>query len=232
MTEKTGVPMRSARLMGRGVADTLEHLLPYTLMTLGWWLAVITIVPAPGATVTLAALTDPRRGPDRPTWREMVTLLQRNLWRGWGMTALTLPVVAVLLANLLFYGNGGSGWGVLVPLWTLLLVMSIALTGYAFVVAGLIERPVGTSVKLAAFLVGRRPLRAIALVITTVVAIVVGTALVVPLVIFLPALLAAVFNRMALDGLGLPVADPTAPTDERRQEQLERAASSRFRPYR
>ena len=224
--------VRTARLTGRGLADTLEHLLPYTLLTLGWWLAVVVIVPAPAALVTLAALTDPRRGPNRPSWREALLSLRQNLWRGWGVAVLTVPLVAVLLANLAFYGDGGSGWGVLVPLWTLLLVMSMALTGYAFVIAGLIDQPVGSTVKLAAFLVGRRPLRAIALVIFTAAAVVIGTALVVPLVMFLPALLAAVFNRLVLDGLGLPVVDPTAPTEERRQEELQRPASSRFRPYR
>lgn len=214
------------------MADTLEHLLPYTLLTLGWWLAVVVIVPAPAAMITLAALTDPRRAHDRPTWREALLVLRQNLWRGWGVAILTVPLVTVLLANLAFYGDGGSGWGVLVPLWTLLLVMSIALTGYAFVVAGLVDQPVGTTIKVAAFLVGRRPLRAIALVIFTAAAIIIGTALVVPLVMFLPALLSAVFNRLALDGMGLSVVDPTAPTEERRQEELRRPASSRFRPYR
>jgi hypothetical protein len=53
---------------------------------------------------------------------------------------------------------------------------------------------------------------------------------VVPLVMFVPTLTAAVVNRVVLDGLGLPVLDPLAPTAERLVEEQQRAAASRFGP--
>jgi hypothetical protein len=47
---------------------------------------------------------------------------------------------------------------------------------------------------------------------------------------FVPALIAAVVNRVVLDGLGSPVLDPLAPTDERLVEEQRRATASRFGP--
>jgi hypothetical protein len=69
-------------------------------------------------------------------------------------------------------------------------------------------------------------------VVTVVVLFVIaaGALLVVPLVMFVPALTAAVVNRVVLDGLGLPVLDPLAPTAERRVEEQQQAAASRFGP--
>ena len=97
--------MRTLRLIGRGLSDTLESLLPFTLLTLAWWVCLFLVIPAPAATVTLAAMADPRRAVDRPDWREALGAVRRNLWRGWGVVLAPLPFVAVLLANLSFYGG-------------------------------------------------------------------------------------------------------------------------------
>ena len=53
--------MGTLRLIGRGLTDTLESLLPFVLLTLAWWICLCLVIPAPAATVTLAAMTDPRR---------------------------------------------------------------------------------------------------------------------------------------------------------------------------
>ena len=76
----------------------------------------------------------------------------------------------------------------------------------------------------------RRPGQALAVAVVVLFVIAVGAALVVPLVMFVPALIAAVVNRVVLDGLGSPVLDPLAPTDERLVEEQRRATASRFGP--
>src|SRR5215210_5854305 len=149
--------MRTLRLIGRGLSDTLESLLPFTLLTLAWWVCLFLVIPAPAATVTLAAMADPRRAVDRPDWREALGAVRRNLWRGWGVVLPPLPFVAVLLANLSFYGGRTDRWNVLVPLWTVLRVFVLAVALYAFAVAGLTDAPAWSAVKLAGLLVARRP---------------------------------------------------------------------------
>ncbi len=222
--------MRTLRLIGRGLTDTLDSLLPFVLLTLAWWVCLFLVIPAPAATVTLAAMADPRRAVDRPNWREVLGAVRRNLWRGWGVVLPPLPFVAVLLANLSFYGGRTDRWDVLVPLWTLLLLFALAVALYAFAVAGLTDATAWSATKLAGLLVVRRPGQAhlVALVVLFVIAV--GAVLVVPLVMFVPVLTAAVVNRVVLDGLGLPVLDPLTPTAERLVEEQQRAAASRFGP--
>jgi hypothetical protein len=222
--------MRTLRLIGRGLTDTLESLLPFVLLTLAWWVCLCLVIPAPAATVTLAAMADPRRAVARPDWREVHGAVRRNLWRGWGVILPPLPFVVVLLANLSFYGGRADRWDVLVPLWTVLLLFALAVVLYAFAVAGLTDATAWSATKRAGLLVARRPGRALVVAVVVLFVIAAGALLVVPLVMFVPTLTAAVVNRVVLDGLGLPVLDPLAPTAERLVEEQQRAAAPRFGP--
>jgi hypothetical protein len=222
--------MRTLRLIGRGLTDTLESLLPFVLLTLAWWVCLCLVIPAPAATVTLAAMADPRRAVARPDWRAVLGAVRRNLWRGWGVVLPPLPFVAVLLANLSFYGGRADRWDVLVPLWTVLLLFALAVVLYTFAVAGLTDATAWSATKRAGLLVVRRPGQALVVAVVVLFVIAAGALLVVPLVMFVPALTAAVVNRVVLDGLGLPVLDPLAPTAERLVEEQQRAAASRFGP--
>ena len=222
--------MRTLRLIGQGLTDTLESLLPFVLLTLAWWVCLCLVIPAPAATMTLAAMADPRRAVDRPDWREVLGAVRRNLWRGWGVVLPLLPFVVVLLANLSFYGGRTDHWDVLAPLWTVLLLFALAVALYAFAVAGLTDATAWSAAKRAGLLIARRPGQALVVSVVVLFVITAGALLVVPLVMFVPALTAAVVNRVVLDGLGLPVLDPLAPTAERLVEEQQRAAASRFGP--
>jgi hypothetical protein len=61
------------------------------------------------------------------------------------------------------------------------------------------------------------------------VLLVLSVVLVVPLVMFLPATLAAIFNRFVFDALNVKVVDPLSPTDERLLEE-HRRRESKFGP--
>lgn len=223
--------MGTVRLIGRGLSDTLEHLLLFALLTFGWWAAVLLVIPGPGATVALFAMTDPRRAIDPPEWREAVALAWRNLRRGWALTLLTLPLPAILVWNLGFYAadTGRLAW--LIPAWVLMLGLFLALGAYAFSVSALSGATVREALKAGAILVATRPGRAVAMTAIGWLFIVIGAALVVPLVMIVPAMVAAIVNRIVAAGLGLTIVDPLAPTEERAREDRTRAGRrSRFGP--
>lgn len=222
--------MRTLRLIGRGASDTFEHLLPFALLSLGWWLCVLLVLPAPIATATLAALTDPRRSVDRPDWADVKTIFRDNLRRGWGVALLTLPVVAILIVNLASYAGGASRWALFVPLWSILLLVAVAVSLGAFAVAGLLGGTAPGAARIAVAVALRRPFRTFGIVIGLAFLVGLGSLLVVPLVMLVPALVAAIFNRFVLDTLDLPVPDPLAPTAEREEEERRRASASRHGP--
>ena len=223
--------MGTVRLIGRGLSDTLEHLLLFSLLTFAWWAAVLLVFPGPGATVALFAMTDPRRAIDLPEWREAVAVARRSLRRGWALALLVLPVPAMLLWNLSFYAGDSGRFGLLIPLWLILLALSVAIGAFAFSVSALLDAPAIDGLRRAAWIVVARPGRAVVVGVVGWLLVVLGGLLVVPLVMFVPAMVAAIVNRVVLAGLGLAVTDPLAPTDERRhEEQVRRGRRSRFGP--
>ena len=48
------------RPLGRGLRDTLDNLLPFTLASFAWWLSLLLIVTAPAGTLALFAFADPQ----------------------------------------------------------------------------------------------------------------------------------------------------------------------------
>ncbi|MBA2276175.1 MAG: hypothetical protein H0W06_00300 [Chloroflexia bacterium] len=213
------------RLIGRGLSDTLEQLLPFTLLTLAWWLCALLIVPLGPATIALFASTDPRRLSVSFEWEETVAIARRSWRRGWLILLATMPPILVLLWNLHAYGIGQSRLVVLVPLWTTLLPLFVGLAIVALAVAALLDLAAGPALRHATTLVLRRPLRALLLVVLLGLLFALGAVLVVPLFMFVPAMAAAIVNRVVLDHLGIAVADPLAPTDERQHEERTEGAA-------
>ena len=223
--------MGTVRLIGRGFSDALEHLLLFALLTFAWWAAVLLVIPGPGATIALFAMTDPRRAIDPPDWREAVAVARRNLRRGWALALLTVPLPVVLIWNLGFYGTDGGRLGWLIPVWVLLLGLFLALGAFAFSVSALTDAPAVDALKAGAVLVAARPGRAVFTSVIGWLLVALGTILVVPLVMLVPALVAAIVNRVVAAGLGLAIVDPLAPTEERAREERTRAGRrSRFGP--
>ncbi|MGH2562161.1 MAG: hypothetical protein ACRDJH_24135 [Thermomicrobiales bacterium] len=223
--------MRGLRIVLRGMKDTFEHLLPFTMASLGWWLCVFLIVPAPGATIALFRLTDPRVSSEleRQSIRQSVDVIWANLRRGWGVAALTVPILLILVINLATVGSAAR-LAILVPLWAILLLLGVAATLSAFALAALFDQPALDAVKHSLLLTGARLPRALFVVVLLWLIVFLGTVLVVPLFMFLPAAVAAAANRMVLDGLGVEIYDPLAPTEERLREEHQKRESSRFGP--
>jgi hypothetical protein len=135
----------------------------------------------------------------------------------------------VLLVNLGSF-ELGSGWGVLAPLWIALLVVVSAATASALTLTSLLGVPPGAALAQAAALTLARLPRVLAVAVPTWLLLVLGGVLVVPVFSFMPAMVAAIACRFVFDALGVPVADPLAPTAERTREEAAEASRKRFGP--
>lgn len=211
--------MGGLRLIGRGIADVFEHLLPFMLASLLWWLGVLLIVTAPPATTALFAVTDPRRAIDRPEPRDVLAQFRRQAWSSWKLFLVAGPIIAVLVWDLGFYGGGAGGLAILAPLWLVLLIGACAITIASISALALTESSVSTSFRRGTYVVLSAPFRSVLLLLVSVIYTLIGMVLVVPLVLIVPPLIAATFNRLVLTQLGIAVTDPTAPTEERLLEQ-------------
>lgn len=216
------------RLLWRGIADVFEHLLPFMLASILWWLGMLLIVTGPPATIGLFAMTDPRRAIDRPEPADLLTQMRRDALRAWKLFLFIIPIIALLIWDLGFYGGSRGGFAVLAPLWLTLLIIAVAISLAAVSALALTDAPVATAFRRGAYVILSSPFRSLLVLLASVFYAVVGAILVVPLVLIVPPLIAATVNRLVLNQLQIPVIDPLAPTEERlREEQLKRGSKVR-----
>lgn len=218
--------------MLRGLSDTLEHLLPFTIASLAWWISVFSIVLAPGGTLALFEATDPRviSQLDRPSLAELARMARRHLRSGWKLALPVTVPVFVLLWNLRAYGVLSHGLGVLGPLWAVLLLTWLSLAACACSLVALVGRSPLPALREAGILIAATLPRALVAGIIVWLLLAIGGVLVVPIFMFLPAVVAAVTNRYVLDALGIAIVDPLAPTLERAREDAIQAERHRFGP--
>lgn len=224
--------MRGVRLVLSALSDTLEHLMTFTAASLAWWLAVFTVVFAPGATVALFLAADPRVTSelDQPTLRERWTTARAANRGAWRLALVCLPVIAVLLWNLRFYGIGDHRLGLLAPFWIVLLVTVVSIAATAFSIAALFGEPWSVAVRRAARQTGARLPTVLTMSALLWPLLALGGLLVVPIFMFLPATVAAAVNRLVLDTAGVEVVSPLAPTEERAVEEAIGRDRHRFGP--
>ncbi|MCC6790974.1 MAG: hypothetical protein IT336_04765 [Thermomicrobiales bacterium] len=217
--------MNGARLVLRGLADTYEHLIYFTLVTLLWWLCVFLIIPGPAASLVLLMHADPRIGTikDRPNWSETLGLIRANLWRGWRLALITLPVLLLVIYNIGFYGGSSSALGLLAPLWFFLFLIGYLIALSAFSIAAILdEQSAWAATKLAFILVGARLPHGLLVLLGLAIVLLIGSVLVVPVIMFVPATFAATVNRFVLVGLRRAIPNSMEPTPERLAEGQKR----------
>jgi uncharacterized membrane protein YesL len=224
------------RIALKGLSDTLENLLPFTIASLSWWLGVITILLAPAATRALFQTADPRiaSSTDRPA----VTSAFRHPFSGvgaaWRIALIVGMPVLILLSNLRFYAVEVNNWSLLIPLWLMVLVCLLLAGLVALSVVALLDMPARRSLRLAGAVCLGQPRRVASMLLVTVPVTLLGIALVIPILTLLPAMIAATINRLALSSLGIPTAEPLIPTQERAREeavaQSRAEAARRFGP--
>jgi hypothetical protein len=218
------------RIFLRGLSDTLENLLHFVLSSLLWWLCVVTVVLGPGALLALFKATDPRIGSgfDRLGPRDFLAEAALGWRRGWTLALVTVPILVLLVYNVWFYGASDSRLAILVPAWVLFLTIAALIAISAFAIAALLDEPSRSALKIAAILTGAKIWHALVVAILLAGLAGVCALLIVPVFTVLPAAIAAIVNRLVLHGLGIPVNDPNAPTEERRVEKATGKERKRF----
>jgi uncharacterized membrane protein YesL len=211
--------VRFLKLLWRGVRDVFEQFVLMVSLSLVWWVCLVTVVLAPPATVTLFALADPRRIVNRPDMSDAVAVFKTSVKRGWLIALATLPALAVLAWNILFFSGTSSFLRAFVPLWAIMLISLFILSIYMFSVAGTMESGLRNAFRGAMYVLVSRPFTALLLSLLIIAVGAVMTVLVLPMLALGPALLAAVINRFVLTGLHVEIIDPFAPTNERTDER-------------
>ncbi len=225
--------MTSFKIVARGLSDTLEALLPFTLASLLWWTCVLSVIPAPGAMLALFRFADPRLiapSHERPGLRDSLAYGIRQSGRGWALALLTGMIGGILVYNLRFYAAHGGRFALLAPVWLVLLVIWILITLAAFAHSALFDLPALPALRQAAVVTMAFLPRGVIVGALLVMLLAVSGVLVVPLVMFLPATCAAIINRLLLTNWRIPIPDPLSPTDERRIEEEQSRAARRFGP--
>jgi hypothetical protein len=202
------------RPLGRGLRDTLDNLLPFTLASMAWWVGLLLIVTAPAATLALFARCDPRRLEDHLTLTraEMLGNVRHELMRSWIIAlAFGLPTL-VLINNLIAYRDADGS----IRLLLLLLVVSAA--GAAGSLRAIHRQPIGSAIGLGVVMTLARAHRTLPVTVALWAIVALGGILVVPAIMFIPALVATTVNHLVYDALAIPITDPLTPTDERLHE--------------
>lgn len=207
------------RLFGRGLKDVYDQFVLLMIVSIMWWVAVALIIPGPPATVALFRMADPRNQSQLPEIGDFFRLIRDHFKTAWGIAAFTIPVVLVLLWNIVFFSGGGSGFGILVPLWVVMIFITVILMLYAFATSSAMESKVRNAFRGATYLLVMRPFTSGILMVMLFVALLLLAAMVLPLILFGPAVMASVVNRFVLEGFGVEVIDPNRPTSERSEER-------------
>jgi len=213
--------VRFLGLIWRGIRDVFEQFTMMVLLSLAWWVCLLTVVLAPPATVTLFALADPRRIVNRPDFSDAVAVFRTAFKRGWLIALATVPALAVLAWNILFFSNSSSFLAAFIPLWMIMLISIFILSIYMFSVAGTMESGLRNAFRGAMYVLVSRPFSGIVLSVAIVAVGAVFTVLVLPMIALGPAILAGVVNRFVLTGLHVEIIDPYAPTNERQVERTQ-----------
>lgn len=206
-------------MVWRGIRDFFEMFMTLSLFSLLWWLSAILIVPVAPATVALFSMADPRRQVSTPELADGIEVFKASWKRSWGIWLVTVPFLVMLFWNLTYFSGTSSLLGAMIPLWVVLIVLLWIITLYAFSMAGTMESGVRNAFRGAMYVLLVRPGVSIGLSLFLAVLAVVMSVMVIPMVLFGPALIASIINRFTLTVLGEEIIDPSSPTTERAQER-------------
>ena len=232
--------MHFLRIVGRGARDLYDQFAYFMMLSFAWVaaavplyvgytflaidlrfipIAIFTAFLLPPATMTLFALTDPRRVVDRPDIRQIWQIFADGVKRSWIIALATITPLIVLLWNSVFFGGTESVLAAFVPLWLIMFVFLFILTLYMFSLGGLMESGLRNAFRGGMYVLVSRPFVSLFLSLFVLVVGTLFTVTVLPMLTIGPPLFAAIINRMVLTELKVPVIDPNQPTNERQWEK-------------
>lgn len=173
----------------------------------------------PPATMTLFAMSDPRRIVNRPDVAEIWSFFRTSFKRGWLVGLLTVPAMIILTWNIIFFTGATSWLAAFVPLWAIMLIALLIITLYMYSISANLDAGPRDSFRGAMFVLVSRPFSGLVLSLLIFVVGALLSVMVLPMLLFGPAILSSVVNRFVFAGLDIYVVDPNAPTTERDDER-------------
>ena len=236
--------MRGFRIIWRAIRDTFDHILPFMLASIVWWLLIVVplfiglVVASPlpsivgdlvvliatalgfgPATTVLARWVDPRLTIRRPELRDAGGWLRAYVVHAWIVAAWLAVVMGILILNLVFYGAGSNAFTLLTPLWGILLIITTMVTFISLAMVSLTDATPRQAFRRTGFVIASAPFQSLLLFLFIVLASVIGTFLVIVVVLIVPPLIMAAIDRLILNQLRIEIPDPNAPTEERLTER-------------
>jgi uncharacterized membrane protein YesL len=232
--------VRFLKLVWRGIRDVFEQLVFMGGLSLGWWLCVaplaagvmlfflapfllpVTLLTAsliPPATVTLFAMADPRRMVCKPDFSDVRSTFASSVKNSWQIALATVPFLAILFWNIMFFLGQTTFLAAFVPLWMIMFIFLFILMLYMFSLAGTMESRLRNAFRGGMFVLVSRPFTAALLSLVIIAGGAIFTVLVLPMLLLGPAMMASIINRFVLDALKVEVIDPNSPTTERAYER-------------
>lgn len=232
--------MRFFKLIWRGIRDVFEQLVFMAGLSIGWWLCaapavygftlflsapilfpvlVLSSFLIPPATMTLFAMSDPRRIVSKPDLAEVWAFFRSSIKRGWLVGLFTVPALLVLIWNIIFFIGSTSWFAAFVPLWGIMVISIFILMLYMYSVAANMEAGPRNAFRGAMYVLISRPFAGLFLSVLIVLGGGLISILVLPMLLFGPAVMSSVVNRFVFEGLDVTVIDPNAPTTERDDER-------------
>ena len=217
--------MTTLRLALRSYREYYDIIWWMILATAIWGILMISVVFAPPATMLLFRQADPRLGvwEERPGLGEMGRYLMNQFGRSWLLALATVPLLALMIFNLNYYGGSDGTIALLAPFWLVLLIIGAIATLIIFALAAMTDAGAKTLLRDGLRLTGIHfPAALLVLVITLVIPGLILTSLfqfLIPMTLLLPGLVATAFSRFVLRAARIRFPRPNEPTEERLHEK-------------
>lgn len=210
--------MRFLRLYLRGLKDAYDQFVLVMVVSVLWWICAVLIVPGPPATVALFRFMDPRNQVASPEIRDFFRTMREHFATAWAIAGLTVPLIAILVWNSLFFQGGDTFFTLMVPLWAVMVAIIITLMLFAFATVAAMDSKVRNAFRGATYLLVMWPFSSVLTIIFLAAFSSILLVLILPMLLFGPGVSAAVINRFVLAGYDVEIIDPNSPTQERRHE--------------
>jgi uncharacterized membrane protein YesL len=209
---------------GRGLRDFYDHLFRYFIVSALWWVATITVVFGPPFTAALFATADPRRHriDDQLSPRDCIRFMREKFFQSWGLALISVLPCCLLAFNIWYYADSDGLSGNLSLVWLGLFLVGVIATLGAFSGLSLFGDSAINALRAGLGLIPRRLGQTMILALLLIVLTTVSFFLIIPAIFMLPAVIASIVNRYALEVWKVDVTDEHEPTDARMEEAEKR----------
>jgi uncharacterized membrane protein YesL len=193
--------MRLLRIIGLSFRDTYNELFLMVILSLLWWLAMITVVASAPATLALAHIGYRIAREKRVDFDFAKEAFRNHFWLGWRIGIVGLVSLIIIIGNLLFYLQL-EGWLQGLAFFFLYLLtawLTVFLYGFALVSA-MKDRSMRAVLRNAALLTFANPIFSFLLALALVLLAGISVLVILPLLLA-PGLVAIMGGRALVDRL-------------------------------